>query len=131
VAARAARAQLAHRVAEEKERLLGVAEEDRVVERRDRLGPEGARAAADDDRVLLAARRRPDRDLREAEELDDVGVGELVRDLDPEDVRLPHGELVLERDERLVPLAEERLEVAAGQEDALARDLGPRIEQVI
>ncbi len=123
---------------EDSERLLGVADQEGVEEVRERLGIRDARAAADDDRVRLAALRCEDGDPREVEHVRDVRVVHLALEREAEDVEVADGREGLDGEERDLLAPQDRLEVRprrvrplAGPVRAavhdLVEDLRPRV----
>ena len=81
-------AAVAVRVEEAGQRLLGVADQERVEEVGDRLRVGGAGAAAEHDRIRLPAVALPDGQPREVEHVQDVRVVELRLEREPEHVEV-------------------------------------------
>ena len=73
------------------EAALGLAHEEGVEERRERQRVGRARAAAEHDRVALAALARVQRHSGQVEHLEDVGVGQLVLQREAPERRVAHG----------------------------------------
>src|SRR5919205_104825 len=123
---------LKEEVNELRHQYLALADGDHVRELGDGLGvEEGGGAAHQDERVVVRAVTCPDgnaRELEHARHVEEVG---LEGDGEGHDVEVAHGRLRLQGEERRVrALVLAQLRVV-GQEDALARDLGHAVEQLV
>ena len=114
-----------------RELLLGLSDEERVEERRDRLGVRGAGPAAEDQRMSRAAVGCVERHAPEIEEGEDVRVGELVLQGDADDVELPERPGRLERAQRHAVLAQLRLHVHPRGERPFAGYARVSVEEVV
>jgi hypothetical protein len=124
-------AQRGPRQHERRQQLLGLADERRVDERRDRLGVRRRRAADQHQRRVLGALGRAQRDAPEIEQREHVGERQLVLQRDADHVELAQRALGLERHQRQPARAQLGLHVGPRRERALARDPGIAIEQRI
>ncbi len=104
--------------------LLGLADEERVDERRQRLGVGRGRPAGDHQRRVVAAVGGAQRQPREIQQVQHVGVGQLVLQRETDHVERRQRRRRLERQHRQAALAQLRLAVAPRREGALASDLG-------
>ena len=124
-------ARVAVGVEKERQRLLGVADQERVEEVGDRLRVGGAGAASQDDRIGLAAFALPHGQAREVEHVQDVRVVELRLEREAEHVEVGRGRERLGRKEGDARLAHLRLEVDPGGIDALAGEVGPAVDDLV
>ena len=122
---------LAIRVQEHRQRLLGVAHEERVEEVGDRLGVRRAGPASEDDRIGLAAVALPHRQPREVQHVEDVRVVELRLEREAQDVEVRDGRERLRREERNPVLAHPRLEIHPRRIDPLAGEVLPPVDDLV
>ncbi len=120
-----------HRLCDLDGHLLAVAHREAVEEVGHRLGVEGARSAAHHQRIVLAALGRQQRDAGQVQHGQHAGVGQLELERHPEHVEGADRRARLEREEREPALPEHPLHVRPGQEDPLAGDVGPIVEEVV
>ena len=118
-------------VADVADRLLTVAEQHAVEEGRERLRIEGARAAGDHQGVLGAALCRAQGDAAELEHGEQVRVRELVLQAHADDMKIDERRVALEGHERQPARAQQRLHVGPGRIDALRRDVGSPVEDIV
>jgi molybdopterin converting factor small subunit len=112
--AAAPEAALRDRVGDLERDLLALAHGEAVEEVRHRLRVERAGAAADDERICVAALAREERDPGELEQREDARVGELELERHPEEIEVADRRAGLEREERQAPLPEHALHVRPG-----------------
>ena len=113
------------------DRLLAVAEQEAVEEVGQRLGVEGPRPAADDERVALVAVAREQRQVRQIEHGQDVRGGQLVGQREADDVEVRQRPPRLERGERRPLAAQLLLAVDPGGEDALGEVLLAGVDDLV
>src|SRR4030095_6404238 len=94
-------------------------------------GVEGARAAGDDKRVAGASLGGAQRNAAEVQHGEDVRVGQLVLETEPDDVKLAERGVGLQRDERMTVLAQHRFEIEPGRIRPLGVDVVASVEQVV
>ena len=104
--------------------LLAVAEHRDVDEVGDRLGVERGVPAGDDDRVGLVAVGRVQRDAGEVEGGEQVGVAELGRERDAEQVEGADRAVRVDGELADAVLAQQRLEVGPDRVGALGQRVG-------
>ena len=111
--------------------LLTVAEHDGVEEVGHRLGVEGAGTAAQHERVGVVPVRGPERQSRQVEHGENVGVAEFVRQGDAEHVVAAQADPRLEGEERQPGAAQGRLHVDIRGVGAVRHHMLAGVEQVI
>ena len=111
--------------------LLAVAHDRRIDERCERLGVERGMATDEHDRVGSVALGAAVRDAAEVEQVQQVGVPELVRQRDGEDVERPQRQVLLERERRDAALAHPLLEVDPRRVAALGERRRTGVEDLV
>jgi len=81
--------------------------------------------------IGLAPVALPERQPRQVQHVEDVGVVQLRLEREPQDVEVPHGRERLDREERNAALAHLALQVDPGRVHALAREFGPPVHQLV
>ena len=122
---------VAHDVGDVADDLLAVADRHRVDERRDRLRVERGVPAREDDRVLLAAPIGVQRDAREVQRGEQVGVAELGGEAHAEDVERRDGAVAVDGERGHAVLAHQRFEVGPDGVAALGQCVGALVEQLV
>ncbi len=112
-------------------RLLTVAHDRAVQEVRDRLGVEGRVAAGEDDRVVLRTVLGLHRDTGEVQGGEEVGVPQLGREGDTEDVEGADGAVRVDRELRDVVLTHQRFEVRPHAVRALGQHALALVEDLV
>ncbi len=118
-------------VEEHRQRLLGVADEERVEEVRDRLRVRRAGSAAEDDRIGLAPVALPHRQPGEIQHVEDVRVVELRLEREAQDVEVRDRRERLRREERNPVLAHPLLEIHPWRIDPLAGEVLPAVDDLV
>ena len=111
--------------------LLRLTDEEDVDEGGERRGMGRGRPPGEDDRILVAALRGPQRHAAELEVEQHVAVAQLVLEADADDVELGEPALTLEADERQPGAAKLRLEVLPRAESPLADEIVSLVDQVV
>ena len=111
--------------------LLAVAEHGGVDEVGDRLRVERAVAADQHDRVVVGAVLGVQRDAGQVERVEHVGVAQLGREADAEDVERADRPVGVDGELRHVVLAHQRLEVWPHRVGALGQDVGLLVEHLV
>ena len=111
--------------------LFAVAEHCGVNEHRQGLGVEGCVAAGDHDRVCVGAVDCVQRNAREIEGGQHVGVAKLGGERDAHEVELTDGSVVFDAELRHAVLAHQRLEVGPHRIGALAQDICLLVEDFV
>ena len=111
------------------ERLLAVAEQDQVEERRERLGVRGRGAAGEHERRALFPLRGEKRDPAELEHREDVRRRQLVLQREADDVERRERRAALQRRQRQALRAQQPEHVAPGHERPLGGDAVEVVEQ--
>ncbi len=111
--------------------LLAVADDRGVDEVGDRLRVEGRVAAGEHDRVVQTAVLRLQRDPREVEGGEHVGVAELRGEAEPEDVERLHRAVAVHRELRDLVLAHQGLQVRPHAVRALGQDALALVEDLV
>ena len=126
---------LAHHLGDREHDLLAVPEDRGVDEVGDRLGVERGVAAGDDDRVVLAAVDRVERDPGQVEGVEHVGVAELGGEAQAEEVERADGAVAVDGELRdralLVTLAHHPLHVGPHRVGALGDDPVALVEHLV
>jgi hypothetical protein len=112
-------------------RLLAVAEHRGVDEVGDRLRVERRVPAGDHDRVLVGAVRGQQRDARQVERGQQVGVAQLGRERDAEQVERAHRPVRVDGELRHALAAHEGLEVGPDRVCPLGQHVGPLVEDLV
>ena len=124
-------AQLGRLAHQRRQRLLRLADEEGVDEGGQRLGVRGRRAAGDDQRRPVVAVRRAQRDPRQVQDGQHVGVGQLVLQREADHVELAHRRRRLQRHQRQPARAQLGLAVEPGREHALAGEPVGLVEDAV
>ena len=111
--------------------LLAIAEHHEVEEVRERLGVVGGMAACADQRVLGAPILRPNGYSREVEAVEHVGVDELGRQVERDEVELVGTAVGVHREERDVLAAEHLLEIRPRGVGPLRECIRPLVEDLV
>ena len=120
-----------HRERNLRRHVLAVSDQHRVHKRGNRRGVAGAGAAADDQRVVLAAVFCQQRDAGKIQHLQDVGVAHLIEKRKANDVKLLQRATGFQREERHMLLAKHLLHIRPGRKRALAGDAVHAVERVV
>ena len=113
------------------DRLLAVADHERVDEVGERLGVERAVAAGDHERVLGRAGRAAHRDAGEIDAVQDVRVDELGREVEREDVEVAGRPVGVDREQRHPAGPQLALEVDPGRVGALGDGIVAFVEDLV
>ena len=111
--------------------LLAVTEDGGVDEVADRLRVERGVPTGDDDRVGLVAVLREDRDARQVEGLEQVGVAQFGGEADAEQVEVADGAVAVDGELRDAVLAHEGGEVRPDGVGALGQGVGALVEHLV
>ena len=122
---------LPHDVGDREHGLLAVADDGGVDERGDRLGVEGRVTAGDDDRVVDVAVDRVQRDAGEVERRQHVGVAELRREAEAEEVEVTHRTVPVDGELRQARLPQLRLHVGPHGIRALGEGVSALVEDLV
>ena len=118
-------------IADLAQRFLAVAEQHRVEELGERFRVERTRTTGDHQRIGRASIGGAHRDAAEVEHGEDVRVRQLVLQAEADDVELVERRVRLERDQRMVVLAQDRLEVEPGSVGAFGVDVVAPVQQIV
>ena len=110
---------------------LALSHVEQVKERRNRLRIIGAGAAADYNRIAVTAVRGAKRNLREFQDLQNIGIAHLVLQCDAEKIAFPHGTLTFQRKERNLSFAQDAIQIGPRRKDALTVDILAAVEHAV
>ena len=91
----------------------------------------GTGAAADHKRMFFGTFRRHQRDLRQIQDLKNVGIAHLVLDRDAQEIKILHRILGFQGEQRDLPLPHDLVQVCPWGVDALTPDIIPAVEHVV
>ena len=111
--------------------VLPLPDREHVEKVRDRLGVIGAGAAADDDRVFLAAIAAVKRDAREVEHVQGGRVAHLVLQRHPDDIEIGQGVAALERGQGDAVGLHLLAHIGRRSEHPLAPDIGGGVQALV
>ncbi len=123
--------QAATRVVHLPDGLLPVPEHEAVDEVGQRLGIEGAVAARHHQRIVGGPLGGPDRHSGQVDQVEDVGVDQLGREVEGQDVEVPGRQVVLEGEEGHAGRAHGRLHVHPGGVGPLGGGVLPLVEDLV